>query len=144
VLDVLNLVEEIGTGIKQTILRVTLTHNVCALLKELTGKNKEIMSTEYLLQQQQEDIFKLTRDNYPGWEKLPEMQWLLPMVKEIWHSIIQFQSRLPPSQALIPLDLKFLIQMEQEGFSNSLDFYKVSRQRLMKEPTRIAEVKSLI
>lgn len=77
------------------------------------------------------------------------MPWLLPIIKEVWHSIIYFQSKLPQSEELMTLDLKFLIQLEQEGFSGSLDFYRTSKVNSKKkgestDSQRISEIKILI
>ena len=71
------------------------------------------------------------------------------MTKEIWHSIIGFQSSLPESSDVISLDLKFLIQLEQDGYQGSLNFYKASKQIIkrrseVQEQQRITEIKLLI
>lgn len=58
-----------------------------------------------------------------------DLQWLLPLIKEIWHAVIGFQSVLPDQDGLVNFDLRFLISLEQEGFQNSLSFYRPSNSR---------------
>ena len=75
----------------------------------------------------QEQIMSSTRALASGWEKSDDTKWLVPLVKTIWHHIIGFQSQLPNTQDIMSLDLKFLIQLEQEGYTESLTFYKASK-----------------
>ena len=56
----------------------------------------------------QSQIVKWSRDLASELEKT-DLQWLLPIIKEIWHIIIGFQSVLPDQDGLVNFDLKFLI-----------------------------------
>lgn len=100
------------------------------------------------------------------------MAWLCPLIKEIWFQLLSFEaiiggnvnvlddiglSKQAPRPAIPPklLDLKFLIQLEQDGFTGALKYYKYfhllqpesmanPRTTASSDAARINEIKLLI
>ena len=54
-------------------------------------------------------------------EKSKELSWLIKLMKEIWYGLLTFEK-------MEINDLKFLIQLEQEGYQGSLNFFKYSKK----------------
>jgi hypothetical protein len=77
------------------------------------------------------------------------MEWLTPKIKQIWYCLLSFEAIFSHASKL-QLDLKFLISLEQEGFTDALKYFKYFSQQepslksAASEQGRINEVKLLI
>ena len=106
--------------------------------------------------------------------KSADLQWLCPLIKEIWFCLLSFEAIIGGnlnvlgdigpssgkeiSRPVLPaklLDLKFLIQLEQDGFTGALKYYKYfhlltaessanPRSAASGDAARINEIKLLI
>ena len=93
-----------------------------------------IDSRDYLTPEYQLNLMHETWDLHAVCNKSQDLKWLCPQIKQIWFSILTFEAIFDIrgtdklSMKNKRLDLKFLINLEQDGFGGALRYYKYFNQ----------------
>lgn len=118
-------------GKRRTSFKITFAHAICVALKlvrdfcDSIGHLKEFDATLYLPVDFQLQLLKETRAQFNAIVRSAEMEWLVPKIKQLWYCILTFENVFAAEhRSSLALDLKFLIQLEQEGFTDSLKCFK--------------------
>jgi hypothetical protein len=103
-----------------------LTRAIVSILRRLIKELPAVVASEqYMPVKFQQQLMTETRALFAQVEKTKELSWLCPLIKEIWYGLLTFEK-------VQIFDLKFLIQMEQDGFVGSLNFFKCQSKQTQK------------